>query len=356
MNKDDLHILNELVKTSGLPGREVHVSTKILEFLPNEGWQKNIDVLGNLTISKKGSGRKVLIIAHMDEVGLIVRRITPEGFLLVERMGGFNLTAASGGALDLWSSKGHLDAHIGAYPAHLHLKNNKLPDVQELFVDIGSRSREEAISRGVRVGDGLTWRCDFSLLENERIRSKALDDRLGCYVLIKLAHRLQKINVDEEIQLAFVTQEELGILEAAPIINTYDPDIVIGIDGTLAFDTPDFLDPQCDIRLGKGPCIKLMDAIRGKTAYLPDWVLTSRIVDYMERNSIPFQPEVIVGLSTAVSLVPFMKNGIQSACFSLPIRYHHSAVETADMSDVDALIETLSGLISDRIFSEVVNE
>jgi endoglucanase len=277
----------------------------------------------------------------MDEVGLIVRRITPDGFIKVERLGGISLHTLPGSALDLWTNHGRLNALVGAVPAHLVNGQPNYPSGEDLYVDIGASSKEHALSMGVKIGDALTWKSDLCALTDHRIRGKALDDRLGCFALIKLAEMLDKEKIKADITLAFGVQEESMIFESAPIMANINPDIVIGIDGTLPFDTPDVHEPQCDLVLGKGPSIKLFDAIRGKTSYLPDWDLTTKIITFMEERGFPYQPEIVVGLSTALSLVPFMNKGIKTACLSLPIRYHHAAVEVADLDDLMTLINSM---------------
>ena len=349
ITQSDIEILKKLLKTPGLPGREYLVSEIIKESLPEEGWIIYEDVIGNLSARKPGKGLKILFIAHMDEVGLIIRRIQNDGFLLVERFGGICVEALPGNALDLWTRNNRYDALVGVKSAHISDMNGSVRELHELYLDIGADSKEEVKELGIRVGDGLTWKSDFYLINNKRIRSKALDNRLGCFALIKLAKLLQEQHINYDITVSFITQEESMILEAAPIINKYRPDIAIGIDGTLTFDTPDITNTQCDIQLGQGPCVKIMDAIRGKTSYLPSWNLTNQITNYLESTDISYQPEVVVGLSTALSLVPFLNNGVRSACLSLPIRYHHSPVELADLDDVNNLISLLVSLLKNSI-------
>lgn len=329
------------------------VAEVIREALPKVGWQIHLDAIGNLTARKPGPGKKVMFIAHMDEVGLIVRRITPQGFLKGERLGGINLHTLPGSALDLWTDRGRLDAHIGAQAAHLTNGNSHPPIIEDLFIDIGASSKEDVLTMGVKIGDGLTWKSDLCMLPGDRIRGKALDDRLGCFALIKLAELIDQTNINMDIALSFVVQEESMILESAPVIEQYAPDIVIGIDGTLPFDTPDIDEPQSDISLGEGPCIKLMDSIRGKTSYLPSWALTKSITQFMDEQTFPYQPEIVIGLSTALSLVPFMNNGIKTACLSLPIRYHHSSVEVADLNDLEHMIKLLQRLLADGVLTQV---
>jgi len=345
----DFQLIKSLVDTPGVSGREALVAEVIQKSLPKTGWDIDVDAIGNLTARKPGPGKKILFLAHMDEVGLIVRRITPEGYLKIERLGGISVHTLLGSALDLWTDNGRLDALVGAEPAHLVNGNAHSTANQDLFVDIGCSSKEEVLSLGVNIGDALTWKSDLVYLAGRRLRGKALDNRLGCFALIKLATLLTDEDINADVTLGFVVQEESMIFEAAPVIKKCNPDIVIGVDGTLPFDSPDGHEQQSEISLGKGACIKLMDAIRGKISYLPDWELTKALIRFMEEQALPYQPEIVIGLSTAVSLVPFMNKGIKTAGLSLPIRYHHSAVEVADLHDLESLIHLMRLLLVNDI-------
>jgi len=345
----DYSLLKRLTDVPGLPGREKQVVDVIKHALPEQNWDVKTDPLGNLTAHKPANGRKLLFIAHTDEVGLIVRRITPEGFLQVERLGGIGTKVLQGSAFDLWTDEGRLDAMVGCLAAHLEHGQAGSPSLEEMYVDVGAGSKDETLSLGINVGDGLTWKPGFCQLPGKRVRSKALDDRLGCFALIRLAEALNDSDVDYDITLAFVGQEESMILESGPVVRAVDPEIVIGIDGTLTFDTPETLAPQNDIAIGSGPAIKLMDAIRGKTAYLPDWDLSKKFITFSKNMGLPLQREVVVNISNALSLVPFMNQGIKTACLSIPIRYHHSAVEVADLVDLETLVNGLMVMVSEDI-------
>lgn len=348
----DFELLSELVNTPGLPGREQPVADVLQSKLPSKSWQVSSDVVGNLIARKPGKGLKIMLLAHMDEVGLIVRRITTEGFLQVERLGGISLQALPGTRMDLWSDAGSQVVHVGLPAAHLVHGNETDIKLESMFIDAGTRSNEAARKAGIRVGDGLTWHSPLRKTGVDLLSGKALDNRTGCFCLIKLAEMLAKVDLDEDVTLAFITQEECMVTEAAPVVRAMAPDVLIGIDGTLTFDTPDVQNPQCDIKLGNGPCLKMMDVIRGKTAYLPDWGLTRRIRDYMKEQLLSYQAEVVNGLSTTISLMPFMGHGIKSAAVSLPIRYHHSPVETIDENDLYAIINLLFRLLSEKVLVE----
>jgi putative aminopeptidase FrvX len=285
-----------------------------------------------------------MLVAHMDEVGLIVRRILPNGFLKVERLGGMGVQALPGSPLTLWSDGGALPAHVGLLPQHL--ASTQSPELNTLFIDIGARGRDEAQQMGVQVGDGLTWAGALETIGQGRVRSKALDDRLGCLALLALAQQVGRQQTLCDLYLAFVVQEETMLMGGAPVVNAIRPEIVIGIDGTLAFDTPDLEGEQCDLRLGGGPALKWMDALRGKSvAYVPSRRLAQIARSQARALGIPLQSEIVTGLSTAVSPLPYLQEGSETLALSIPIRYHHSPVETADLQDAEQLVWLCAALI-----------
>lgn len=350
--KLDLGLLAALSEAPGLPGRESRVAEIVQEALP-PGWEKKRDALGNLVARRPDASRekqKVMLMAHLDEVGLIVRRITKEGFLLVERLGGMGIRSLPGAKLDLWTDTGAcLPAQIGAMPQHLD-SDGILP-LSRMFVDVGASSREETQGMGIQVGDGLTWSTKFEEFGENRVRGKALDDRLGCFVLVELARLVEEFadKISCDVQLAFVVQEETLLSGGLPVVHQYSPEIVIGIDGTLPFDTPDLMADQNDVRLGYGPALKWLEAIRGKMACsLPDLELAQMFRQTARKANIPLQDEVVTGISTALNPLPYANGGIRILGLSLPIRYHHSPVEVADLRDVQSLVDLLLQWLLER--------
>ena len=325
----------------------MNVSKAIETELPHS-FRAFYDNIGNLIATNQGGGPTIMLVAHMDEVGLIIRRITPDGFLLVERVGGMGIRALPGNRLRLWSGKYDFLAQAGIPPQHL---DESVPTPALLYVDIGASSKEEVLAMGVQVGDMLTWDSPFEEIGPHRIRGKAFDDRLGCFVLISLANALEreKIPLDCTLILAFTVQEETMLAGANPIVHQFQPDLVIGIDGTLPSDTPDISTHNSEIKLGGGPALKYFDAIRGKlAAYVPDWALTQYIKDVAHQHNLPLQSEIVVGLTTALTPIPFALSGIRSAAISIPIRYHHSPVEMADKRDIEHLLDLLIALVNDE--------
>jgi endoglucanase len=340
----DLELLSSLTRLPGLPGREAAVANQIRASLPF-GCEVQQDPMGNLTAHIPGKGKRIMLISHMDEVGLIVRRITPDGYLLVERMGGMTVRALPGSSLTLWTETGSLPAVVGVLPQHLD--NGAGTDLSAVYVDIGAASAQEAAEMGVQVGDGLTWDSTFKRLAGTHICAKSLDDRLGCWVLLMLAGMVKPEELSCDLYLTFTVQEETMMMGGMPAVNAIQPEVVIGVDGTLTFDTPDLTNKQSSIAVGAGPALKWMDTIRGKQiSFVPDQNLAQFARKTARQLQIPLQPEIVVGLSTAVSAVPYSGSGIPTLALSLPIRYHHSPVETADLTDALHLIHLLHYLVT----------
>ncbi len=328
-------ILGRLVELPGLPGREEQVAEFIRASMPANVKDISQDALGNLIVHIPGKGKRVMVVAHMDEVGLIVQRILPNGFLKVERIGGFSIRALPGSRLSLWTSRGQVPAIAGILPKHLD-SDEPINDFSKIFVDIGAKTAAQARELGVAPGDGLTWDSPLHPVGDNRISGKALDDRLGCYVMIRLAEMIKPKDLDCDLYLVFSVQEETILMGGNPVVNMVSPDILIGLDVAFSFDTPDLEGKQCDLALGKGPAIKWMDAIRGKlAAFVPDRKLSLHIRDIAEKNDIPLQDEIVVGMSTAVTPMMFAGKGARTAAISIPIRYHHTPNEIADIQDIE---------------------
>lgn len=286
-----------------------------------------------------------MLAAHMDEVGLIVRRITQQGYLLVDRLGGMSLRALPGSPLTVWSENGaRIPAIAGSLPAHLD--NTAITPLEQVYLDLHTGSAEATRALGIQVGDGVTWAAGLRQPGEHTLIGKALDDSLGCFVLLSLAQRLAEIDLNCDLTLAFTVQEETMLMGGLPLMQAHQPDFLLGVDGTLAFDTPDLLGQQSELRLGAGPALKWMDAIRGKlVAFLPDLELTRGIRRLAQSRGLPLQDEVVSGISTAITPLVFGGKGARAAALSLPIRYHHTPVETADARDVENLVLLLESVL-----------
>jgi putative aminopeptidase FrvX len=344
----DFELLEKLTVTAGVPGREDLVREVIRSSLPLGKNEFSDDRLGNLVAHIPGKGKRVMLVAHMDEVGLIVQRIHPDGFLKVERLGAISLRALPGNRLSLWTNGGCIPAQVVVKPQHLDTK--EMFDISSILIDVGASSSAELKSMGIRVGDVLTWDSPLRTFGKDQISGKALDDRLGCYILIQLVKQLKPQDLHCDLYLAFTVQEESMLTGGVIAVRAHSPDIIIGVDGTLAFDSPDLNGMQSDLRLGDGPALKWMDAIRGKMAsFVPDHQLAMRVREIAQEEKIPLQDEVITGLSTAVTPMQFSAENASTIALSVPIRYHHTPIETANLSDLENMILLLREILKKEL-------
>lgn len=336
----DLSLLAELCAKPGLPGFEGPVAAALCEMLRANGIETRVDRIGNVIAHLPGEGPRVMMVAHMDEVGLLVRKIHPGGTLAVERLGGTSPHVLPGKRVLVWTAGGPVPGVMSAIPMHL-IADTPQPPVPGMHIDLGVRSRSEAELIGIEVGLPVTYSPSFECL-NQCVASKSLDDRLGCFLLLELATRLKTNPAGCDLWLVFVVQEENMLAGGMPIAGVVQPDWILGVDGTLAFDTPDLPNGQTEVALGAGPVLKVMDRVRATgEGLIAHQGLRKYIETLAKQAAIPFQREVVIGISTAATPLPFAASGIPVAAISFPLRYSHSAIELADLNDIRATADLL---------------
>lgn len=343
----DWDLLAQLTALPGVSGFEEPVRHFIAQRLQQIDVPFQIDSLGNLVAHIPGNGPRVLFVAHTDEVGHVVSKVRSDGYLSIERIGGVSATALSGQAVQVWTANGFLPGVVGVYPQHLERLDPE-PLQRRPFVDIGTRSREEALSCGVKVGAVVTYAPNFTRLNQRLIRSKALDDRVGCYLLLQLATQCREKHAPVDLFLAFTVQEESNLRGAVPVTRAVAPQYIIGLDITLAFDTPDLVPlEQSEVALGKGPALKVMDHLPGSlygTIAHPG--LRAHIESIATTRNIPLQYEVVMGLTTSISPLAFVETDIAAIGLSIPSRYNHSPVEVVSFDDIVAAGRLLQELVA----------
>lgn len=332
--------LAQLCATPGVAGFEQPIAIKIIELLKVAGVQAVQDRIGNVIAHLPGPGPKVALFAHLDEVGLLVRKIDQNGFLMIERVGGTSEHVLPGQRVQIWTNSGSVLGVIGTLPQHL-ANSHGVPGLGDMYIDIGLQSRLAAEEVGIEVGSPVTYASVFEIL-NGRIASKALDDRGGCALLLQLAARMIADEVPADIHLVFAVQEETTLRGAVPAIYAIQPDYAIGVDATLAFDTPDLKDGQAEISLGGGVVFKVLDHIRGSgLGFISHPGLRRHLEQLAREHEIPFQREVVTGLTTAATPLPYVRSGLPVAGVSFPLRYSHSPVEVADLTDLENTLALL---------------
>jgi endoglucanase len=330
-----LDLLKKLTEVPGPSGREDAVRELVARLLEPHVDKLWIDVWGNVIGVKKGSGEgRVMIAAHMDEIGLFVSHIEDSGFLRVVPIGGVTERALLYQRVVLRTRTGELiRGVVGLKPPHVAKPEElqKVPELRELFVDIGASSKEEVEKLGIRVGDVLVYDRDLVELAGNCVSGKAFDDRVGLAAMIKAAQMTQNPKVD--VYFVATVQEEVGLKGARTAAFAISPDAAIAIDVTIASDVPGVQKSEWYTQLGKGPAIKVADG-RGASGLIAHPKIFDFLVSLAEKYKIPYQVEIIPGGTTDASIIALNKEGVPAGTVSIPARYIHSPVEVVNLSDV----------------------
>lgn len=288
--------------------------------------------------AKQKNAPTLMLDAHADEIGFSIRHITDDGFAYVERLGGSDVAIARGRRLRFFGDKGEVFGIIGNTAIHIREDQDKAPKLWELYVDLGCRSKEEVEKLGLHVGDRAVY-CDGPLMLNDggRLVCRALDDRLCGYIVAETARALheRKIRPAWNIIFANSVQEEVGCYGAQMLTYRIHPDAAICLDVTHATDTPGLAPTRYgEVKLGLGPCLCIGPACHPK--------LNARIEQVAAAAKLPLQRETS-GRATGTNTDSIFRSreGVPSTNLSLPLRYMHSPVETADLADVSATVDVL---------------
>ncbi|MBM3215820.1 M42 family metallopeptidase [Candidatus Poribacteria bacterium] len=335
MNPAQLELLRALCETAAPAGREGAMVERMRHLFASAGADPCVDWLGNVTARFGGDGAAILFHAHMDEIGFVVRTVTADGFLRVERLGGVGRRSALGSPVSLLARGGVVEGVVGLQSHHLASPSEQftVPPVEDWYLDIGAESAEAVAALGVGIGTFAAFAPNFRELGSSRVSSKALDNRVGCWVLAELARRFSDDPPRLPVALLANVQEEFHLRGLIPAVTDAKPEVAVGLDITPAADTPDLIGRN-SIRLGAGPAVKIMD-FHGRGS-LNGLLVPERLVEWIESaaasQGIETQREVVVGVVTDGTYLPSL--GIPSAAVSIPARYTHSPCEVVSLSDV----------------------
>ncbi len=325
-------LIQTLVETYGPSGFEDGIRALIRAEIEPFVDEITVDAMGNLIALKKGSGngQKVMIAAHMDEIGLMVSHITDDGFLRFTNIGGVNNMHLAGLRVQF------ADGTVGVIHIENRTDRSKLGGLDKFFVDVGADSRENS---PVAVGDAAAFQQSF-LANNDRLTAKAMDDRIGCAIAI--ATLQQVTDAPHDIYFVFTVQEEVGVRGATTAANRIEPDVGIALDVTLTGDTPN--GAKLAVDLGKGPAIKVKD-----TGMIAHQGLVKLMGERAVSAEIPHQYEVLTGGSTDARAMQLAGTGAAAGCISIPCRYVHSPSETVSLSDVENSVRLLLEILQNPI-------
>jgi putative aminopeptidase FrvX len=346
-------LLKELMLIPGLAGYEERVARAIAAHLDRQGLAHRSDRLGNLVTTLPGDPAlpSVMVFAHMDQLGFIVRKIEPSGLIRLERQGGVPERALPAQAVLLCTEAGDLPGVISNKSHHATTPDEKYEVVPyaRLAVDAGFASRDEAEAAGVRIGTPVVYLPRALDLAGGRKAGTAIDDRAGCAALIALA-AARAGKPGPTLHLVWSVQEEHNLRGVLPAATALGPDIALAIDTLLACDTPEVAD-RGDVELGAGPAISMF-SFHGRgtlNGVIPHPVLVRLMDAAAADRGLRLQRSAHTGLLTDLSYIQFTgPQGVACLDVGVPVRYSHSALEVVDPEDIAGLVRLLDAAL-DRI-------
>lgn len=325
-----MELLKKLTGAYGPSGNEDKIAEIIMEEIKPYVDEVKRDRLGNVIALKKGNGKgKLMMAAHMDQIGVMITEVEKEGFLRFVNVGGVYPHVILGHNVVFENGTTGVIAAEGK----TEMKDLKLRD---MYIDIGASSKEEAV-KSVKIGDFGVFKSNF-VVNGDRVSSGAMDNRVSCYIQIEAAKKMKKAEYDA--YFVFTVQEETYTSGAATSAYAIEPDAAIVVDVTATGDTPNC--PRMAVKLGEGAAIKIMD--RGMITHPK---MKKFLEETAVKHNIKFQFEVLEFGGTDGMEIHVTKAGVPTGVISIPTRYIHTPIETISMSDVENVIELLVKAIED---------
>ena len=335
-------LLKKILDASGISGYEKEITGIMQQELKKSCPEVIIDNFGNVIAKKslpagrQGKGKKkIMIAAHMDEVGFLVKYISKEGFIYFIKVGGIDDRILLGQRVVIKAKKGDIRGIIGAKPPHLMKdeESKRTVKYEDMFIDIGCKNREE-VAKKVEIADPVVFDADAGSLNADLCYGKAIDDRVGCYALIKI---MEKLKVAAEVYAVATVQEEVGLKGARTSSFKINPDFAIAIDTAAAGDTPGIKETESNLKLGSGVAITIIEA-SGRGVIVNEKV-KELFIETAKKNNIRYQIDVIEGGMTDGAIIYMNREGIHTGVLSIPTRYIHSSTGVFNLKDLDSAIE-----------------
>ena len=328
-------LLKQLTEAFGPSGYEDNIRKLVLAEVKPLADEIKVDALGNLIARKKPSKvtkdtKKVMIAAHMDEIGIMVSHVDENGFVRFTNIGGVFGKYVLGGRVRF------LNGVQGVIGYDRFDKPNETPTLDKVYIDVGATSKKDC---PVKVGDVAAFDRPFVEMGN-RLVAKSMDDRVGVLVAIETLRALK--STVHDVYFVFTTQEEVGTRGAATSAFGVDPDVGIAIDVTSSADTPNAM--KMEMVLGKGPCVKIKDNGALSDPRVVQWMISAA-----EKNKIPYQREVLLFGGTDAHAMQMTRAGVPAGCLSIATRYVHSPSEMVDYTDVQNSVKLLAAILKTPI-------
>jgi endoglucanase len=323
--------LEQLSNACGVTGREDEVRKLLKTMLKPYADEVKEDKMGNVIGIKKGKKKapKVMLAAHMDEIGLIVKNITKDGFLQFAKLGGIADRILIAQRVLVHTRKGKKPGIIGSKPPHIMKdeERKKVISADNLFIDVGATNKKDAQKMGIKVGDVVSFDTKFVKINKDLVVGKAFDDRVGCCLLVEVMKQLK--NVDCTVYAVGTVQEEVGLRGATVSAFQIYPDLALAFDVTVAGGVPGVREVEAPVKMREGPVIGVMDA-----GLITHPRVLSLLVDAAEKAKIKYQLETGLAGSTDAARIALTREGVPSGVLSIPTRYIHSPSSMLSLSDV----------------------
>ncbi len=324
-------LLKELTELNAVSGDENKVRDFIIKEVKKYSEHIEVDTLGNLIvkINQEKKGPKIMLTAHMDEVGFMIVAIESNGLLKFRPVGGIDSRVLVSKQVSIGKNK--ITGVIGAKAIHLQKPNErKIPiPLEQLFIDIGAKNKEDA-EKHIQIGDYASFKSDYVKMNKKHIKAKALDDRVGCAILIDIIKHVKEL----PLTFVFTVQEEVGLRGASVAGHNINPDYALVIEATTASDVAGSKDKDFVSQLGQGPVLTLMDR-----TMIADSKFNKKIAELATEHKIKIQYKEAASGGNDAGVIHLAREGIKTGVLSLPVRYLHSAHSIMNLDDYNNLFK-----------------
>ncbi len=336
----NIKLLKEICETPGAPGFEHRIRKVVLRELKGLADEVSIDNMGNICAFKKGKARKkVMVAAHMDEIGFIVTHIDEQGFLRFHTLGGFDPKTLTAQRVIVHGKKDIIGV-MGSKPIHImsQEERGKNVKIEDFFIDLGLPKKE--VEKYISLGDPITRERDLIEM-GDNVNCKSIDNRISVFILIESLKNLKGAKLPYDLYAVFTVQEEVGIRGANVSSLQIQPDFGFGLDTTIAYDVPGAKPHECVTKLGEGTAIKIMDS-----STICDYRMVAYMKKTADKHKIKWQPEILPAGGTDTAGIQRMSaGGAISGAISIPTRHIHQVIEMANKNDIQGAIDLLSACV-----------
>lgn len=352
----ELKCLRELTEADGAPGFENEVREVMKLYIERVTTDIHTDRLGGIVGKLGDHGPKVLLAGHMDEVAFMVSKVTENGYLRLQSLGGWWEHVMLSQRVKIKGRERDIVGVIGSKPPHVLPpdERGRVVKTEHMFIDIGVNSRAEVEAAGVDVGDPVVPICPFAQMANPKfLLGKAMDNRAGCYMAVQLLKELKDHPLQCQMYAGATVQEEVGLRGATTLVRAIQPDIAVALDVGVAEDTPG-MESESKIKLGQGPLISFYDA-----TMVPHRTLRHTVVRIAKEQHIPYQIELMSGGGTDAGKFHLYGEGVPSIVIGVPSRYIHSHVSVIHRDDLENGIKLVKAFIqqlNEELLERILND